>query len=607
MKTLYRNIASAVSQGFRYLSTPLYGRVWAGLLLCSLSFSSCMDLEPKDSLGDNIVWSDADNFQLFANQFYAWTRDLQSSTDYQNGLSDGVHSDYRSDLCCAASINVYSQGTNSIPASDGNFTTLYKRIYYTNLLLSNAKNFGDQSAIATPKGEALWFRAYLHFELVQIYGDCQLLTQPLDIDAEELYGTRNDRTEVIDQCVADLQEAAELLPDQPSEEGRLCKDAARALLSRIALYEGTWQKFHEGDGSNTSKSTEYLTVARDAAKAVMDNGRYSLFYNNALTTTTSNQTVGNIEQSYRYMFILEDAAQCNPANLYKAANTEYILAHRHRDTDRLGINLTHAMSGNACYVTSKMATMYLCQDGLPISKSPLYQGNSTATSEFLNRDARMDNTMLFNGEINWDNDGKWRTTWTDADESSSKTANVRSGSGYQTQKWAVEREVDDYYESVDYPVIRYAEVLLNYAEAVYELSDAISDSDLDLSLNLVRLRANPKMTKLSNSLVTSNSLSMREEIRRERTVELFLEGFRIDDLKRWKTAEEEMPEDLLGVQYTNTWFATNWSNPGRSISSSGRLIMYSSRSWAEKNYLYPLPSDQLQLNPNLTQNPGWTN
>ena len=100
----------------------------------------------------------------------------------------------------------------------------------------------------------------------------------------------------------------------------------------------------------------------------------------------------------------------------------------------------------------------------------------------------------------------------------------------------MEREGADYYESMDFPIIRYAEVLLNFAEAIYELNDKISDSDLDKSLNLVRLRVNPTMPKLSNSFVTSNGLSMREEIRRERTVELYLEGFRIDDLKRWKTA-----------------------------------------------------------------------
>ena len=158
---------------------------------------------------------------------------------------------------------------------------------------------------------------------------------------------------------------------------------------------------------------------------------------------------------------------------------------------------------------------------------------------------------------------------------------------------------------MDFPVIRYAEVLLNYAEAAFELSEGISDNDLNISLNLVRQRVNPSMPKLTNAFVASNGLNMRTEIRRERTVELFLEGFRIDDLKRWKTAETEMPQDQLGVKITGTWYESNWANQARSLNADGCIIMYAGRTWAQKNYLYPLPQDQRQLNPNLGQNPGW--
>ena len=217
----------------------------------------------------------------------------------------------------------------------------------------------------------------------------------------------------------------------------------------------------------------------------------------------------------------------------------------------------------------------------------------------------MDNTLLWHGEKYWNNDSKWRNTWTDADLSDCLTANARSNSGYQTQKWGVERNVADYYESIDYPVIRYAEVLLNYAEAAYEMGEQISDADLDISLNLVRCRVNPSMPKLSNNFVSINGLNMREEIRRERAVELFLEGFRIDDLKRWKTAEIEMPQDQLGVKMTGTWFESNWAAQARPLDADGCIVMYNGRTWSQKNYLYPLPQDQRQLNPNLSQNSGW--
>lgn len=558
-----------------------------------------MELEPKAQLGDKLVWSSADNFQLFANQFYGWTRDFQMSANYGSGLSDGPHSDYRSDLIATSSINSYSQGSNTIPSEDNNYTTLYKYIYYTNLLLNRAESFASPDLIKVPVAEAKFFRAYFHFELVQIWGDAVLLTVPLDLDSEQLYSPRDDRSVVIDQILQDLKEAAEDLPEAASAAGRLCKDAALAMLSRVALYEGTWQKFHTGGSNattNTARSTELLTKARNAAKSVIDGGRFSLFYNSILGTS-----------SYRYMFILEDAAQCNPANVNKSSNTEYILAHRHRDGDALGLNITHAMLGNVCYITRKMADMYLCSDGLPVDKSTVFQGYAGAATEFTNRDARMSSTMLKHGQVYWNNDGKWRTAWTDADLSSALTADVRSNSGYLSYKWGVERKVTDAYESMDYPVIRYAEVLLNYAEAVYELDGSISNEDLNYSLNLVRLRVNPNMPKLSDQLVTAHGLSMREEIRRERTVELVLEGFRIDDLKRWATASTEMPQDQLGVQFTGTWFESNWSAQSRQLNSDGRIILYNGRTWAAKNYLYPLPADQLQLNRLLEQNPGWTN
>lgn len=570
----------------KYIKTVFLG-------VMTLCGSSCLDLEPEADLADNMVWNKAENFQLFANQFYAWTR------DFSNVINDDVHSEYRSDLVATSQQNVYSQGTNSIPATDGNYSRQYDRIYYTNLLLDRAESFADAASIKVPVGEAKFFRAYAYFELLQMYGDAILLTKPLDLNSEQLYAKQNDRSEVVDLIVSDLEDAAELLPETPSEAGRLTKDAAYAMLSRAALFEGTWQKFHTGGSDateNNARSTALLTIAKDAADKVIAGKRYKLFYHAGLG-----------DQSYRYMFILEDAAQCNPANLTKADNTEYILAHRHRDGDK-GLNITHGMLNNVCYVTRKMANMYLCSDGLPIDKSPLFKGYTSVTDEFQNRDKRMDNNMLYNGEKYWDNESKTsRTNWTDDDLAQARTADVRTNSGYANQKWCVERNVADYYESIDFPVIRYAEVLLNYAEAVYELNGQISDSDLDKSLNLVRLRVNSEMPKLSNSFVETNELDMREEIRRERTVELFLEGYRIDDLKRWATAPVEMVQNQLGVKVTGTWFENNWSAQSRALDADGCIVLYDGRVWNDKLYLYPLPSDQLQLNPQLEQNPGWKN
>ena len=556
----------------------------------TLFASACMDLSPKAQLSDAQVWSNASNFSLFANQFYGWTRDFQGS-DYMSSWTDGVHSDTRSDLVATPNLNVYSAGSNSIPSTDGNYGTLYKRIYYTNLLLKNAEEFEPKADIAIPMGEAYFFRAYFYFELVQIFGDVIYTDTPLDMDSEKLYGKRDDRLEVIRHCVDDLKKAVELLPDMPAEDGRVAKGAANAFLSRVALYEGSWQKFHN---NNASAANELFATAAAAAKAVIDSKAYTLFYSDALGG----------KDSYRYLFILENT-DCNPAKLTKADNKEYIFSHRHDEaTKKIGTNITHGAQNSGVYVTRKLADLYRCQDGLPIAKSPKFQGYTGQNTEFADRDNRMNATLLRHGQKYWNNDGKWRTTWTVADEDDALTCDRRSQSGYINNKWATERKVDDTNEGYDYPVIRYAEVLLNYAEAVYEQGESISDADLDLSLNVVRQRSNPDMVKLSNALVSANGLSMREEIRAERTVELALEGFRVDDLKRWKTAETEMPQDLRGIPMTG-WFATNWTNQTRPLDADGCIILYDGRVWAEKNYLYPIPSDELQLNPELGQNKGW--
>ena len=320
MKTTYKNIigrsAKAACMGLA--------------LLCT----SCLDFAPEAQMNDDSVWSEANNFQLFANQFYGWTSDFQAG-NYRARVNDGPHSDFRSDLMAGPNVNVYSAGTNSIPSEDNNYRDLYKQIYYTNLLLKNAKGFGRQDEIAVPVAEAKFFRAYCYFELVQLYGDCILLTaEPADMDSPAMNAERDDRGKVIDQCIKDLTEAAAELPDSPTEAGRLCKDAAWAYLSRVALYEGTWQKFHTGGANATANServTSLLTTAKNAANEVITRGNYTLFYNSQLGT-----------ESYRYMFILEDV-QCNPAGLTTADNTEYIFSRRHRIEDGCGYNISHAM------------------------------------------------------------------------------------------------------------------------------------------------------------------------------------------------------------------------------------------------------------------------
>ena len=562
-------------------------------LFSMLTFQSCLDLEPKTQLADTNYWQTPDHFKLFATQFYGWSADFRQ-------LDDSPHSDIRSDLRTAITFDVYSNGTNSIPSSDKTYTDNYNRIRQTNMLLQQAESYAAPSDIATFVGEAHFFRAYCYFDLLQVYGDVIITRTPLDIDSPEMQMSRNSRSEVVDFIIEDLEEAVRLLPAaneiSSNDEGRLSSQAASAFLSRVALYEGTWQKFRNG-GQNNERSKALLDIAATSAHDVMESDFFELFAPEELGT-----------EAYKYLFILEND-KSNPAGITKSGNKEYIFTRRHDPTlASIGFNITQGRLGNAVYVTRKMANMYLQSNGLPIN--PQTWDYSKVDSEFKDRDNRMSNTLMIPGHTYWGTGGG-RIDWTGSAEeianASHKNFMPSTGTGYFPHKWCCERDgVPTGMEAYDYPIIRYAEVLLNYAEAVFERDDKISDEDLAISLNLTRKRVNPNMPDLTNAFVSANNLDMRTEIRRERTVEFYDENFRIDDLKRWKTAEEEMPMNLTGVKWRGTEYETKWSDASsKTMDADGCIIYEQGRVWEEKHYLYPLPIDQLKLNSNLKQNPGW--
>jgi len=160
--------------------------------------------------------------------------------------------------------------------------------------------------------------------------------------------------------------------------------------------------------------------------------------------------------------------------------------------------------------------------------------------------------------------------------------------------------------TIDGVIIRYAEVLLNYAEAKYELNGSISDADLDLSINLLRTRG--KIAKLSNAFVNSNGLTMRDEIRRERRVELAAEGFRYWDLIRWKAAETELIKPVLGNYFFKNEFFPSGAVTAVKLTSDNYLLLQEAsfrRFNPARDYLWPFPINEIALNPSLKQNPNW--
>lgn len=574
------------------------------LVLTQSSCEKLLDLKPQDRISDASFWNTPNDFMLAANTFYTYERtfnqvlyDIVPNTSTQN-----YHADIRADF--AGGQNTYSRGLNTLLTTDPVYNTSYSRIRTINYLLDRAQAYARPDEIKKYVAEAKFFRAYVYFDLLQTYGAVPIVDKLLQLESQELQLPQNTREQVVDFLVKDLEAAIVDLPlktaqDANTELGRVNREAANAFLGRVALYEGTWQKFR----GNTARGNTLLDRAITASNAVITSAQYTLFGQAG--------TVGAVlgDSAQKYMFILENQ-KSNPANITKTANSEYILANRYDQTSRQLRN-NASRQANQTGVTHGFANQFLCQDGLPVDKSPLFRGYGTTTAEYINRDNRMRYTLKVPGRTYWYSGGNARVNWTG--DATDRAAGVRAvpngGSGYGSQKWVAERAFPDNEEGYDYPVIRYAEVLLNYAEAMYERSGNISNTDLDRSLNLVRNRVNRTMPKLSNALVSANGLDMREEIRRERNVELFLEGFRLDDLKRWNIAEQELRKPLVGIRWrAGTDYATAWPTAASlPKDANGSIIVDAAgnRQFGSRNYLIPLPTEQLQRNPQLQQNTGW--
>ena len=565
---------------------------WVMLLLGNFSCNKVLDLKPINEISDADFWNTPDQYKLAANEFYTYLR------TFADILDDNPHSDRRTDfLYTRDGANLFSNGSNTIPITDNTWNSSYSRLRAVNYLLGKATAYSKPADIKVYVAEAKFFRAYIYFDLLQCFGGVPIVDKALTTSSPELQAPRNTRDEVADFVITNLEAAIADLPLESAiatiDKGRISKGAAQGFLARVALYEGTWQKFR----SNTARANTLLDKAIANSGAVISSNEYQLFAPVALG-----------DSAQKYMFNLENQ-QSNPANIAKSANKEYMLSNRYDQAIRMiRVNVSKQVINNIQWPTKKLVDSYLCKDGLPITKSPLFAGYKTTTSEFQNRDNRMRYNILVDGQYHWTNQNQAsRVTWKgDAADiaNSNGKYNAASASGYANQKWGAERKVPDLEEGQDFPVIRYAEVLLTYAEATFEKNGSITDADLDKSLNLVRNRVNKAMPKLSNAFVSTNSLDMREEIRRERNIEFYFEGMRRDDLGRWKTAETELPNDVQGITWTGTEFQTRWAGAAAQV-ANGILRLETGRKWADKNYLLPLPSQQIQLNPSLVQNAGW--
>jgi len=538
-------------------------------ILFILLLAGCkkLDLEPKDQISDASFWQKPQDFQLAANDFYYALMTAHNYTENNSDIAFGLGP------------NAVSNGSYLPTLNSDVWDNAYKNIRANNYLLNKAAEteLGDQ--INRPVGEALFFRAYNYWNLVKTFGGVPKIDKPLTETSEELYAPRASQVEIIDFILDDLEQAAAKLPKQSElssdDLGRATQGAALALKARAALYMGTWAKYHnEGDAN------KYLDAAIDAAERARTSGEYELYDEKGA-------------QSYKYLFILEGDD-----------SKEVILARRYY-ANRATHNWTRELWFNYMVPTKNLADLYLVKDGLPIEKSSQFQGYNTLSSEFQNRDPRMEMTFVKPGSTIFFEGGLQQPTFPGFSGVNA------THTGYMIRKFLDEtQEATEKRAQYDFKEFRYAEVLLILAEAKYERNGQISDQDLDNTINVIRSRVN--MPRLTNAFVQANGLNMLNEIRRERTVELAFEGYRREDLRRWKTAETVMPQALRGVKFVGTEYQQKYPTlkvgVDIQVDNNGFIIAEPStaRQFLPKHYLDPIPLQQIQLSKGaLQQNNGW--
>lgn len=579
----------------------------AAILLSTIACEDrFLDLDRPDALSEASYFKTPQHFRTYANSLYD---DIWGWRDAQNILLDR-----------GSDLNGYGTGYgvgDIVPGNtDGVWSRSYEYIRADNILLEKAKAYeGDPEEIAQYIAEAKFFRAYHHFFLLQRFGGVPVVTHVLDVNSPEILGPRNSRYEVMFQIKNDLEESIVDLPRDaaiPSDaKGHISKEAGQSLLAKALLFEATWERYvgntTDGDGTSIGAGSakpdgypsidEMLQQAIDLSKDVMENGGFELWnYNEELNNLTM-----------YYLFNLEDAGS-NPAGLDKSTNHEFIFYSKYDVNLRQGgTNISHASYYSS--INQKFLDLFLCTDGLPIDKSPLFQGYQSEYQQWYDRDYRL---YAYAG-------GNEQEV-----EIVEETPALTGGGVYYGNRKFRSYDYPNYREanteSADFPHIRLAEVYLIYAEALYELNGTITDAELNESLNLVRKRSG--VAPLTNQLAADYDLDILEEIRRERAVELYLENSRFNDLRRWGIAEEELNEPTFGQIIEGTDYENNpdlydpasyqygeavKEYTGVGPRSAVVLIPSSNKNWTRANYLIPIPLEEINLNENLLQNPGYGN
>lgn len=543
------------------------------ILLSMLFFVSCsLDRFPQTTLTDNDFWKSEKDLRGACNKLYI---DLP-----------GFSHDQRSDELFSNTQNNISSSNRTVPETSGDWTNPYNKIgICNNIILKGEKVSLEQDEKNRWLAEAYFFRAYHYFDLVKKYGDVPLILKAFNSTNDpEIKKGRDPREMVIQQCYSDLEFAATWLPaiDEIPEEdwGRVSRSAALGMIVRIGLYEGTHKKYHQTPNGDYKA---HLKKCIDAAeKMIYEDKKHSLY------------------PDFYDLFQLAGEGRQNKENVFvKIYGPVGVLTH----DNSVGLESVVALSRN-------ILDQFLYIDGLPKEKSSYRKDDVHYNDIFDNKEPRFAMTIFKKDEQAYK--GVYLPF---------EATNNNHAWGYPIKKGFI---LSDYQTGgvVDKMIIRYAEILISYAEALYEYNGGIiSDEKLDETINTVRRRVGFDV-KLTNEFVQANQLDMLEEIRRERIIEFIDEGLHYDDIIRWKTAEKVLPTNLLGLVYNpDDTSKTEEQMKGKITEENGMFdgekiydqanIYVQERAESrefdpKRDYLYPIPTYEIATSGgNIKQNPYW--
>ena len=564
---------------------------------------------PLDRVTNQTFWNTENDLRVYNNSLYDLSRNNDNvpiSHGHQNGFDSHWASvwfldEFADNMAPRHARHTYYQqvrsGKHTVPTDPGPQWFGFKGWNFVRAINVGLANYDKATVSQAIKdryiAEARLFRGWFYAEKVQKFGDVPFVEKELTVESPELFAARTSREEVMEKALEDLNFAATKLPDNWGDgnaPGRINRWNALLVKSRLCLFEGTWRKYHGGKDPN-----KWLQEAANAAKELMDKGPYRLF-NTGNPTTDYN--------SYHRVLNL-------------AGNPEVMYWRKYQ----LGVFTNHVQlyfeyAGGA---TKSMVEDYLCTDGKPITTSALYKGDATIEDVFENRDPRLRQTVLHPADA-----AKYKYHLADGrayPRIQGMEGGYLSTTGYHIIKhYNADDMIGKAFDTAEAPaiILRFAEALLNYAEAQAELSK-LSQADLDLTINKIRDRVGMPPLKLDAVPVdpryTADGITpIIAEIRRERRVELFMEGFRYNDLRRWKQGKKLLIP-TLGMRWDAAAIArypkANVQTSVDPVSKNTYVDVYKGTDWANpvfdeaKHYLWPIPLNNLAQNPALKQNPGW--